>query len=281
MLYTSVDIIGGLGNQLFQIAFIMYFVKKSSLDRKIVLDDKKDCGSYQRKTYWNSLFKDQFELKSRKEIDHLNFFAYHEKRCHGYDEALPYDVSQNIIFKGYFQSFKYIDDNLRDELIKCILSNKELVDSAQNAYNSIKSYFGENTLDDDIVSIHVRRTDYIQYSHCHTNLPMDYYREALKIANKKYVVVFSDDIQWCKENINNSLHDFEKIYFVDLNNVEIEFLLMSMIKHNVIANSTFSLWASFVSSYTNKIIIAPRKWYAAQGPQSWQEVYHKYITNII
>lgn len=57
---------------------------------------------------------------------------------------------------------------------------------------------------------------------------------------------------------------------------------MTMIKHNVIANSTFSLWALFVSSYTNKIIIAPQKWYAEHGgAKEWREVYHKYITNII
>ena len=191
-------------------------------------------------------------------------------------------MNKNILFKGYFQSFKYVDDDTRTQMINYIYSNAELMHAAYDKYNEIKSFFGPTTTDDDMVSVHLRRTDYILLSDYHHNLSMDYYKDALKIANKKKIVVFSDEIEWCKDNIGKNLYEYDDIYFVNTNSVEIEFILMSMFQHNILANSTFSLWASFISTYQQpKIVIAPKQWYAEKGPKNWNELYHKYITHII
>ena len=153
---------------------------------------------------------------------------------------------------------------------------------AYDLYNQIKAFFGSDTQDDDMVSVHVRRTDYILSKDYHFNLQKDYYQKALTMANRKKIVVFSDDIQWCKANIDKSWYDYDNIYFVDSGIVELEFILMSLFQHNIIANSTYSLWASFISTYQNpKIIIAPKMWNAHQASQNWDEIYHKYITHII
>lgn len=276
ILKCSVDILGGLGNHLFQIAMILHYAKKSN--KQIVLkyeENLPDNFNQVRKTFWNSLFKDKFNVINKKEYEKIVFHTQYEPHPHKFLN-LPFDYSNNILFKGYFQSFKYIDDKLRNEMIELVYSNQDLMYEAYEKYNEIKNKF--NCEDNDMVSIHIRRTDFILLKDFNNNLSLDYYREALKIADKKYIVVFSDDIEWCKENIN----EYNNIHFVDINNVEIEFIMMSLFQHNIIANSTFSLWASFISTYQQpKIIIAPKNWYGSTGPKEHSEIYHKYITHII
>lgn len=281
--YISIDIIGGLGNQLFQIAAILvynkYLVEKKQIVFKYEENLANNCN-LPRKTFWNSLLKNQFLVLSDSEYKNIKFVCVHEINHFIYDiKPFPY-FPHNILFLGYFQSFEYIDDDIRQQMIDLLYSNTQLVSETKALYHKIKNILNTED-DDDIVSIHIRRTDYVIYSNYHNNITLDYYKEALQIAKKKHVVVFSDDIEWCKENINSCLYQFENIYFVDTKCVETDFLLMSMIKHNIIANSTFSLWASFVSKYSEKIIIAPKQWCGPDGDKNWSNIYHKYITNIL
>lgn len=281
MSLCSTEIMGGLGNHLFQIAMLLFYAKKSK--KKMVFKYQEtlpDQFNLPRKTFWDSLFKDQFDVRNPNEFDKLGFHTFYEQTHHKYCE-LPYDYQNNIMFKGYFQSFQYIDDDIRKQMIAYVYSNADLMHTAYNKYNEIKEYFGGCT-DDDMVCMHMRRTDYLWLQHYHYNLGLNYYKKALTMADKKYVVVFSDEIEWCKENIDKSLYEYTNIYFVDLKSVELEFILMSMFQHNIIANSTFSLWASFISTYQSpKIIIAPKHWYGEEGPKNHEQVYHKKITHII
>jgi hypothetical protein len=290
--YASIEVAGGLGNQLFMIAALLHYVKickgrfgsHGRIDKEIVFEYRESLyhrHNLPRKTFWHSLFKDQFTVLSHADFEALECKPFCEKYAHAFQE-LPYNYEKNILLRGYYQSFRYIKDDIRQKMIQYIFSNSELVNEAKKHYTNIKEFFGPDTHNNDMISIHVRRTDFTVLKDYNYNLGLDYYQQALKIANKKKIVVFSDDISWCKSNINEDVFECDSIYFVDINNVEIEFLLMSMYQHNVIANSTFSLWASFISTYDEpKIIIAPKQWYAENGPKTWNEVYHKYITHII
>jgi hypothetical protein len=85
--------------------------------------------------------------------------------------------------------------------------------------------------------------------------------------------VFSDDIEWCKNNFK--IYD-KDIYFIDdINNVSIELILMSFFKHNIIANSSYSWWTSYISNYddNDKIVIAPQRWFGQLGPRQWKDMY--------
>jgi len=234
-----------------------------------------------RRTFWSTLFKNQFNVIEESDFNKIGFGKVYYQGNHHKFEEFPHDIEDNILFKGYFQSFKYIDDDIRKQMINYLYSNEDLMYKAYENYNIIKEHFGCNICDDDMVSVHVRRTDYVWDSSYHNNLDLEYYKNALKLANKKNVVIFSDDIEWCKANITKKIYQYESIYFVEINNVEIEFILMSMFQHNIIANSTFSLWASFIGSHKDKIVICPNKWYSQNGPEDWSEIYHKYITNKI
>jgi hypothetical protein len=286
MNYTSIEIVGGLGNQLFQIAMILYFIKQSlqkGNNRYLVFnyeENLENTFNLPRKTFWHTLFKDQFNVLQPEEFKEIepSFEICKQKDHHKYQE-LPYVTTNNILFKGYFQSFKFIDDEIRQQMIDHIYSNQHIVEEAKNKYNEIKQVL--TATDDDMVSMHIRRTDYVYSSNYHHNLDLRYYKKALNLAAKSNIVVFSDDIEWCRQNISRTLFPYTAIYFVDTNNVEMDFLLMSLFKHNIIANSTFSLWASFISQHQDKIIVAPSIWNGPAGPKEWDELYHKYITHII
>ena len=89
------------------------------------------------------------------------------------------------------------------------------------------------------------------------------------------VFVFSDDLEWCKNNLK--LED--KLHFLDVNqktNFHMDMYLMSQCKHNVIANSSFSWWAAWLNQNKNKQVIAPQNWFANTSlntkdliPASW------------
>ena len=286
-LYTSIDIIGGLGNQLFQIAYIIYFLrlsKKNKIKRKLVFkyDENEIDNNYM--PHWNTLFKGLFRVLNANDYKNKSMTIIHnEIAAHKYVEP-PHEAKYNILFKGNYQTFKHIDDTLREKLITIVYSNEDIMYSAYYKYRDILNYFGNNTKDDDMISLHIKRANY--------NLEMSYYKDAMLIANKKNVVIFSDDIEWCMNNFNDCVNrdNIYNIYFISdkifkenelCMKADIEFILMSMFKNNIIANSNFSLWASFISYYKSKIIIAPKRWYSRDGCKEYDEVYHKYITHII
>lgn len=284
-MFVSVEILGGLGNHLFQIALILHFLKMSqrcNKYRQIVFKYSHDTGNkynLPRKTFWKTLFNDQFNVLGNDEFNKINFSMFYEGEHHKF-AMLPYDSNDNILFKGYFQSFKYIDDDIRQQMINYLYSNKDIFTTSLNKYDLIKQFFGNEIGDNDMVSLHIRRTDYILESHYHYNLDLDYYKRAIEITGKKYIVIFSDDIEWCKTNITTDDLNCNAIYFVDINNVEIEFITMSLFKHNIIANSTFSLWASFIGSHQDKIVVCPKKWFS-HNSSNITELHHKYITHTI
>ena len=111
------------------------------------------------------------------------------------------------------------------------------------------------------VSIHVRRGDYLS-SITHTALEQSYYKEAINIVNNRIsdpiFFVFSDDIGWCKNNLN-----LKYAHYVDNNFEEKSYLdmqLMSNCNHNIIANSSFSWWGAWLNNSSDKIVISPKVW---------------------
>ncbi len=114
-------------------------------------------------------------------------------------------------------------------------------------------------LETNSVSLHVRRGDYLNYSDHFYHLGKNYYSNALEIVKQKAgdveIFVFSDDIAWCKQNLG-----LEKANYIDGNYGDknyIDMQLMSLCKHNIIANSTFSLWGALLNDNPEKTVVAP------------------------
>lgn len=181
---------------------------------------------------------------------------FREKRIHEYDSTF-FDNTKDTYLEGTFINPKYFE-NVADVISKefrfksqSIRKNKDLLEEIQLC-NS--------------VSIHVRRGDYVN-NKCTRNIypvyGIDYYKKATQIISKKTsnlkFFIFSDDIKWVKDNFNF----FKNSTIVDHNGINKgyeDLRLMMHCKHNIITNSTFSWWAAWLNTNTNKIVIVPRKW---------------------
>ena len=164
---------------------------------------------------------------------------------------------------GYWQSMKYssdIIDKLRKEL------------SFKNPLTGQNEAVAAEIRNSNSVSIHVRRGDYINTEY--ELLGAEYYNKALAVVYKKIqdpmFFIFSDDIEWCKENF--------KIEgtFITWNKGDdsyIDMQLMSLCKANIVANSTFSIWAASLNSNKGHFVIHPYKYskFDLQKKDRWPE----------
>ena len=179
----------------------------------------------------------------------------------------------NIYLNGYWQSEKYCSN------IKSIILNDFSVSSPLVGKNKILS---EQIQNSQSISVHIRRGDYISnplFADVIGTCKPEYYQQAISLFNSKLkktvFYVFSDDIRWAKENLKLS----SKIIYVDHNtesNCVEDLRLMSLCKHNIIANSSFSWWAAYLNRNPGKTVIAPQLWFKDSSlfnkdmiPDSW------------
>ena len=121
-----------------------------------------------------------------------------------------------------------------------------------------------------LVSIHVRRTDFLIEADTHFVCDKDYYINAInQFGNNYYYLIFTDDKEWCAKEFAN----IPKI--IMNNNTEIDLILMSLCDHNIISNSSYSWWGSWLNENLSKTVIAPSRWYNKIAPKNWQEIYRK------
>lgn len=119
--------------------------------------------------------------------------------------------------------------------------------------DELRAIFGEGIEPIDMVSIHVRRTDYVDNQFYINLMETDYYERAMELFPDEKFLVFSDDIEWCKQQ------DIFKNCAFSENNTELEDLkLMAGCKAHIIANSSYSWWAAYISGDKT---IAPRTWF--------------------
>ena len=174
-------------------------------------------------------------------------------------DTIHLDSRINNCIYGYFQSYKYFE-SCKTEFIK-MLHNPY----SKTIESIIRQYNNNNTLTP--VSIHVRRTDYLSLSHIHLNLDMKYYLDAIShfSTENSIFIIFSDDIAFIQTEplFKNLPHK------IIINNPDDEycFWLMSACTNNIIANSSYSWWASYVNSNPNKLVIAPERWFGPSGPR--------------
>ncbi|PKI12857.1 alpha-1,2-fucosyltransferase [Colwellia sp. 12G3] len=286
-----VKVAGGFGNQLFQYAFYLALAKKHQ--EQVYLDnldmatyrlhngyelegifklDANYCTTEQRSIVRkdNNVFtKLLSSLKNKLAIN--NNYILEPKREHfTFHEKSFGEANTAIYYKGYWQHAKYLA-GIEVEL-KANLNFPEF-ELEQNI--ELSHYITESSS----VSIHVRRGDYVQHKAFGGICDLSYYQRAVEKINalveNPAFIVFSDDIPWCKENLN-----LEQAKFVDWNsgdNSYRDMQLMSLCKHNIIANSSFSWWGAWLNANENKKVICPDKWVhytKATGvlPSEWLKV---------
>lgn len=132
----------------------------------------------------------------------------------------------------------------------------------------------------NVIGVHVRRGDYVNIGNTQGICTLEYYRRALCLMSERtkpeMFLIFSDDIEWCRNEISKFLGDVPTEY-VDWNKGKDSFRdmqLMSCCKNNIIANSSFSWWGAWLNQNPNKIVIAPSRWMNGGGwidiiPENW------------
>ena len=162
-------------------------------------------------------------------------------------------MSEAYLF-GYWQTEKYFSD-IKETILKSIHFFVPQSNELKEIVNNIE--------ETNSVSIHVRLGDYVGTDLYDNICNKSYYEKAMglvegRIKNVQYFV-FSD----CIDDARKMFENKNNVTYVDINNDDNSYLdmyLMSLCKHNILANSSFSWWASYFNEHHNKITIAPQKW---------------------
>lgn len=285
---------GGLGNQMFQYAL----GRRLSIAQNVPL--KFDVSIYQNPRQYRSYKLFNFTISGSpanswelykfllgKKIPSMKkMYNFMEDRKPYYKRRIVKEanvifdpnillVRADVYLDGYWQSEKYfkeIRDILVDEFQLCSpldIQNEQIIEKIRST-NS--------------VSMHIRRGDYITDKFTaadHGALSLNYYHKAIDVMRNRVsmplLFIFSDDIVWVKQNLTV---DIPSIY-VDINSAETDykdFYLMSLCQHHIIANSSFSWWAAWLSTNSEKKVIAPSQWYLSGQstqdliPEEWIKI---------
>ena len=249
---------GGLGNQMFQIATAYAHALRNKFPCGFDLyNNNLPLQGNPAYNYKSTLYG----TLSKITLADYNLEPYPEHT--GEYRQIP--AKDNIILKGYFQSYKYFDD-FRDEILELFLNDEARYSTLMrlNINFSVELH--------DSVSVHIRRGDYLKFPNNHPIPDMAYYIDALlqikKEADVRCILVFSDDIKWCKEHFNAP----QARFIEGLPDCE-DMLLMSLCNHNILANSSFSWWGAYLNQNPQKIVYAPKKWFGTAVKHSWSDIY--------
>ena len=252
---------GGVGNQMFQIAATIGAARTN--DNEYCFSSVNHYLPLQGRHVQN--YKDNiFSKLNISDTDIQNISTFHNYRESSYSyNKITLNKHNNYILNGYFQSEKYFS-HISDEI-------KDLFSVPEHYKKSLteKYMLEENT---NFVSLHVRRGDYLKFSDIHPACTEQYYTKSILTINERdridKILIFSDDIDWCKKAMNFS----KKIIFVEEKYDYLELYLMFLCKHNILANSSFSWWSAWINNNPNKIVIAPKVWFGPKGPQDTQDL---------
>lgn len=271
-----VKYIGGLGNQMFIYAFSVAL--RETFKQEILAD----THYYKSRKFHNGLEIERIfgiQLKEASLIQKLKMSWYFPNYWVDYHllEKLParknmvrelpgqkvnvalFQDTADKFYDGYWQSYQYFD-SYRSVILK-EFSFPPFVEEDKKNFDLARILLKE----ENSVGIHIRRGDFLKNWRYRGLCGIDYYKRAIAyvlahIESPKFYL-FSDDIEWVKENISPLLKGHE-ISLVNWNhnvNSYKDMQLMTMCKNLVIANSSFSWWAAYLNP-NNPIVVAPEKW---------------------
>lgn len=293
MIITKLN--GGLGNQMFQYAV----GRRLSNIREVPLKlDLTEFKTYPLRTFRLDHFNIHAEIATAEEIVsfkppnkglsrlisnfHERMKPYYQRR-YIKERYFHYDANiskckGNLYLEGYWQSEKYFHDVapvIRDDF------------TLRERSDPRNEHLAEEICSCEAISLHVRRGDYI--SNPETNLyhgtcSRDYYQRAItelgKHIENPYFFIFSDDPEWARSNLNTGF----PTNVVDHNGPDMDYedmKLMSLCKHHIIANSSFSWWGAWLCRNPDKMVFTPSMWFNKTEvekdtkdllPESWQRI---------
>lgn len=250
-----VTLVGGLGNQLFQIATGFAYAKKHG--KNLILDDTRwtisngspgKCPTeYKRGIFKNFIFSG-YHIKNFTNISESRF---------NFDE-LPY-AKGDVVLSGYFQSDKYFSE-YADEFKSLLNFEKYLGIDVKN--------FGPMK-----VAAHVRRSDFLQHVNVHYVCDTDYFTSAFSTFSENVIDIYSDSIPYVMDEFKYT----QNLRYVSAADEVRTLYMLSQYDNLIASNSSFSWWASFLGKKKDKIMV-PDQWF--KNFENHDDIYRSEFTRI-
>ena len=269
-----INIIGGLGNQMFQYAFYLA-IKDKYHKEKIKISTLAFNGYGKHNNYeLDDIFGVYAEKATIKDLYAIAYPYIHYKLWQIGFHMLPYrktmfkekvfgryyyevfNIHKDCFFDGYWQNAQYFN-SIREKILK-VFAMKMIDNHNINIAQKLDST--------NSVSIHVRRGDFSDNPIYNGICELDYYQKAIDIIRKNALIdkfyIFSNNTEWCRKHLVPLL-GYIDYTIIDWNRGRDSYkdmFLMSKCKHNIIANSTFSWWGAWLNQHPDKIVIGPNQW---------------------
>jgi len=285
----TTQIVGGLGNQLFQIA------TGRALASRLGVEMRLDTRYFKRNLpVQDDLYIHHFSHSAREAhprdvpaVPYDGLCTYLMAKLRGYrgrifrEKSLAYDpafetLQDNTYLSGYWQSELYFKD-YADEVRAAL----RIVTPPSTENAEVLAEIGETLA----VSLHIRRGDYVtnaKFNAIYGTCDLDYYRAAAEMIAEKTgqqptFFAFSDDPQWVRDNLSLPYHLRIIGHNTPATSYE-DIRLMSACRHHILANSSFSWWGAWLNPRADKIVISPRRWLADPKLQQHDIISRDWIT---
>lgn len=280
-----IQLAGGLGNQMFQYAL---YLQLKSLGKEVKIDDRTGFEHDVQREPSLMPFGIDYVRATAKELEqmldsapdlwskvHRKLFGRNKKAYFEADKRYKPEIMSwdDIYLEGYWQTEKYfasVTGEVKkafdvDRLLEHI--RRENADNAAGVRGVLFEKLLAQITAEESVSVHIRRGDYL--------LPenqalfggictVDYYKEAMRQMKHEYpgcrFYLFTNDKQWLREQITGMTAADIEVVDIEGQNDYSEFVLMSKCRHNILANSSFSWWASYLNNNPDKTVFAPDRW---------------------
>jgi len=279
--YNRLGSNGRLGNQMFQYAGLRGVAANRKFNWVIPHQESYGDSNY-------GLF-DCFKMESVEEenFGYLNTQSISTGQFHFSKEFFD-RCPDNVNLHDYFTSEKYFE-NIKEIIRKDFTFKNEIIEPCKEIIDELK----------DPIFLHIRRGDYLIKPEAHPSCPIEYYQKALTYYKEDSpVLIFSDDIEWCKKqdlfkDDRFMLSEYTEKYPQTCDTLEgrqhslipyFDLCMMSLCSGGIIANSTMSWWGAWLIRNPTQPIVAPNPWFGSMYdhynmndllPNTWIEVVYE------
>lgn len=237
----------GLGNRLFQVAFVYSYAKKHNKEYGYT---ENQTNPHSKINYLDTVYPFMKQIV----LDSPNTYNEEAHKCISYVDVPNYDC--DTIFQGYFQCEKYFRQYRKE--IQSLFTLPQI----------------PPLVSDKSVFLHVRRGDYMYSPNHYIDLSLYYIKclQHLRMQKGDFVLyVVSDDIGYCKKELSKMLNVFvpNVIYVEHMNELETLSLMRSCKMGGICANSSFSWWGGYLNQSEEKMVFFPSVWFRNPKYQEW------------
>ena len=283
-----VNLIGGIGNQMFQYASAWALASEHGMELKL---DISDFHRFPPRRYLLDHFRVDAAIAQPDELERFDKDSNRirsatrklvarlrgDNRVTGrtiFERGFPWqkialDPAVDTLLIGYWQSERYFSA-LAHQVRQAFTLKAPPDARAQRLLDDIDRH--------PAVSIHVRRGDYVSnpvVQKKHGLVGLDYYAAAvahiLRLEPQAKFYIFSDDMDWVRANLPIAA----PVEYVDLNGPDQpheDLRLMTRCRHHIVANSSLSWWGAWLNPRPDKVVIAPRQWFTPESKRDARDI---------